>query len=608
MGKKKIWFYLLLLPIILFLSTGSYHAVSAENADTVLDRHITEFLAAYFTAHPIFATWAGNHEYDTLLDDVSANGVSQDIALCRKYLKDLEALDPSSLSKEKLLDYLIFKEKLEAILFKREILKEHEWNPLYYGDLIDQAILLLLSREFDSFFERLLTVFERLNGLPRFLDQAKTSLKTPSKVHTETAIRRNAATLHLVKVNLRLAAEQSTYKVKKKLEKILPQAEKALEAYGKWLETDLLPRATQDFRLGSDLYDKELRYALSTDMTGEDLQAAAKAEMKSVQEEMFLLALPLYKEMHYITEVKADTPGEKRQIVLSVLDEISKKHPAKNEFLSFAKINIPRIKSYLAKKKLVAMDSEQQLLIRETPAYMLGRGVAYLDLPGPLEPDIVSYFNMDPLPAEWDAERIAAFLGEYNDFALQIIFIGETFPGRFTQYQYTQKTASRVRKIFPNQSIMDGWALYCEGMMIDHGYGYKDPRLKLVQLKERLKFTAAALIDYGVHVQGLQKEEGQKILMDAAMVDVFEAERFCHEACVFPVRIASPFIGVTAIDKFHDRYKKSKGESYQLRNFHADFLGYGPVAPAYLERLTAPEPAKPADAQKDTEAAESPGS
>src|SRR6185295_15983219 len=175
-------------------------------------------------------------------------------------LKELARIDVKKLSAENAVDSSILKNRLESQVYELETLKGWQWNPLRYN--VGSALYALISREFAPPEQRLKSAIGRLNGVPAVVAAAKANLRNPPKVHTETAIQQNKGTSKLVK---QAPALEQDFRAAQKT------ALAALTDYQQWLEKELLPRSTGDFRLGDEKFRRKLRYALDSDLSKEEI-------------------------------------------------------------------------------------------------------------------------------------------------------------------------------------------------------------------------------------------------------------------------------------------------------------------------------------------------
>ena len=78
----------------------------------------------------------------------------------------------------------------------------------------------------------------------------------------------------------------------------------------------------------------------------------------------------------------------------------------------------------------------------------------------------------------WPEERQIEHLRDLNFPTLWSISMHEVFPGHFLHFQHLRKVESKVRRstLLAPLSYVEGWAHYGEQMMIEAGFGRRDPR------------------------------------------------------------------------------------------------------------------------------------
>ena len=219
------------------------------------------------------------------------------------------------------MDYHILRNQVEGTIFRIETLEEHLWNPLVYN--VGGAIYYLVAREFAPLEERLRSVKERLRMVPEVVALAKANVKNPPRVHTETAIQQNAGTISLIANELQSLIDEAP-EMKKDLKPLQDKAVAALTYYGSWLEKDLLPESTGEFRLGEEKFRKKLGYVLQSDLTMEDILRRAEEDLITTQEALFEAAVPLYREY---SRTNASLPSDKKLVIRTVLDRLAESRP-----------------------------------------------------------------------------------------------------------------------------------------------------------------------------------------------------------------------------------------------------------------------------------------
>jgi uncharacterized protein (DUF885 family) len=235
-----IWFFL--------FPNAAIFAMKKEMADKKFEALATKFIADLLQRNPEWATNLGEHKYDARLSDYSLTGVKKTRDFYASYLKELKKIPFDKLSRVNNVDARIMRHNLEYEIFQTDVLRAYEWNPMTYNT--GSAINDLISRDFAPLKERLTNVKARLEAIPAVVAAAKANLKNPPRIHTETAIAQNKGVIGLIKGDLQMFIDQAGMKTE-----LAPAQKKAIDAltdYGKWLETDLLPRSNGEFRLGDE--------------------------------------------------------------------------------------------------------------------------------------------------------------------------------------------------------------------------------------------------------------------------------------------------------------------------------------------------------------------
>ncbi len=113
------------------------------------------------------------------------------------------------------------------------------------------------------------------------------------------------------------------------------------------------------------------------------------------------------------------------------------------------------------------------------PEINRGVAVAYCDPPGPLEPvPLATFIAVSPTPKDWTAERVASFYREYNRHMVHNLMVHEAMPGHYLQLRTRAGSPARpgLRAALWSGPFVEGWAVYAEELMADHGYpGEGDP-------------------------------------------------------------------------------------------------------------------------------------
>ena len=563
---------------ILCLGVVALFAGAVRAADKDFETVANAYVEDLLKMNPETATLLGDHRYDAKLTDRSATAISAQVKMSRDYLAKLAAIDAKTLNQTNAIDYEILKTNLERVIFESEELKEHEWNPIYYN--MGSAIYSLIARDFAPLDQRLASVKGRLQEIPNVVAAARANLKNPPEIHTRTAMQQNTGNIGLIKDELTQFVSESP-KMEKELAPARAAAVAALEEYGQWLEKDLLPRSTGDFRLGDAMWRKKLRFSLDSDLSKEDVYARASTDLKATQEAMYATALPLYKK--YFPNVTDEARLKDIKLVnKAVLDHLAKNHPSNDDIVEKAKATLEEATRFTQEHKLVTVPNEPVKII-VMPEFQRGVAVAYCESPGPLEPQAETFYSIAPTPKDWTPERTESFFKEYNDYMLKNLTVHEAMPGHYLQGAHSNKfkAPTLVRAIFASGLFAEGWAVYTEKMMAEAGFG--GPEMRMQQLKMRLRVIINSIIDQKIHTEGMTEQDAMAMMMNEGFQEDGEAAGKWRRACLTSTQLSTYFVGSAEVEGIRAAYE-AKNKKVDVRKMNDQILSYGTPSPKYIKR------------------------
>ena len=573
--------YVLLPFLLLFLAACSL----MRSDDKKFESLAGEFIGRFLETHPEWATVLGDHRFDGRLNDYSLGGVEADRELCKSCLESLHAIDASKLSAVNRTDYRILETNLESLLYQLDTLREYEWNPLNYN--VGGAIYSLTGREFAPLKERLLSVRERLKGVPAVLAAARANLKNPPRVHTETAIKQNAGTVALVKEELNQVLDQVP-ELKGEFAPIRDSAAAALEEYGKWLQQDLLPRSNGDFRIGDEKFRRKLYFSLESDFTKEQILESATADLSQTQEAIYNTALPLFRKF-FPRPADQSRLADRHFVVKSVLDRLADEHPSNDTIVDQAKRYLGGITEFVKGNGLVTVPDEPVKVVI-MPEFLRGVAVAYCDSPGALEKNAQTLFEISPTPKDWTKVRADSFYREYNSYMLQDLVIHEAMPGHYLQLMHANrfKAPTLVRAVFSSGTFIEGWATYAEQLMAEAGYG--GPEVKMQQLKMRLRLLINAIIDQKIHTAGMAEKEAVDLMTGEGYQEEGEAAGKWQRAILTSAQLSTYYVGNMEINGLRKWYESAHPGKVDMRKMHDLLLSFGSPAPRYVREAISATP------------------
>lgn len=576
---KKLISLLIIITFITSCGEEKHKAETNTNQDVSFDQYKERFIEALWKQYPGWASGQGYHKYDSILVIPNAVTRASDLAFCKAYLDSLKAFDLNALSDNNKTDYHMIEGQLHSSQWYTNEYKSYEWNPSDYN--VCGGFAEMLANNYDSLDTRLRNFYLRMKNIKAYYETAKQQIKNPTIEHTQLAIDQNLGGASTFDADLKEALNKSHLEAKEK-EQILGRAKEATAAindYVKWLK-ELKNESARSFRLGKELYVKKFEHDIQSGYTADDIYQKALEHKKVLHTKMFELTQQLWSK-HMKGKVM---PTDQLVAIKQMIDVLSVKHVQADSFQTEIEHQIPVLVNFIKEKNLIYLDPSKPLVVRKEPAYMAGVAGASISSPGPYDKNGNTYYNVGSF-AGWSKEQIESYLREYNHYILQILNIHEAIPGHYTQLIYSNQSPSIIKSIFGNGAMIEGWAVYTERMMLENGYGNNEPEMWLMYYKWNLRTTCNTILDYGVHVNNLSKEDAMNLLVNEAFQQKAEAEGKWKRVSLSQVQLCSYFTGYKEIYDFREELKTTQGDKFDLKQFHEKFLSYGSAPVKYIKEL-----------------------
>jgi uncharacterized protein (DUF885 family) len=552
--------------------------------EAISKRYLDEMMALT----PINATSLGDHRFDNELDDVSTAGYERRVALARELLVQVQALDPTQLSRANQVDARLLTNELEYQIWRVETLAEWRWNPLIYTELTGNSVYLLMARDFAPLPDRLRNVGARLAKLPRFLEQVREALvpaRVP-KIHAETAVKQNTGVLTLIDqlVVPQLGVLPETDQAS--LRAAIAQARRAVSQHQIWLEKKLLPEAKGEFRLGAALYDAKLRFALDSPLTRQDIRTRARAELVRTRADMYNIArVVLQNNPNAPPLPPTPTADEQQSAIAAALELAYAQQPPRDQVFDTARHAFEEATAFVRSHDLVTL-YEDPLEIIPMPEFQRGVALAYCDAPGPLDRGQKTFYVISPIPDDWSESQVKSFLREYNTRSIDDLTIHEAMPGHYLQLMHSNRYDSPLRAVLASGTFVEGWAVYGERMMVEQGFLGGDPLMRLIQLKWYLRCIGNAILDQAVHVDGISREDAMRLMTHDTFQEEREASAKWVRVQLTAAQLSTYFVGVQEHLALREETRRKWGKAFTLKRYHDTVLSFGSPPVRYVRELT----------------------
>jgi uncharacterized protein (DUF885 family) len=562
------------------------------------------YLDGLFRAKPHLATFMGDHRFDGKLPDLSPAGLRRRADELDRQDKELRAIPRAGLSRDEQIDADIL---ADGIALERLYLKEirdWEWDPRlndsfpYYDprEIVAGRLSDIIHGDFAPEAERRKSVTAQLEALPGFLKQeiaaldrsheADSGARRTSKVYLDQAIKGNKGRIEFFQTEVKEFTAKDP-----RAEAARGRAVAALEGFQSFLEKDLAPHADGDWRLGAELYRKKFPLALQTTLSPDEVVPIAEAQFKTTRAQLFDVARKLHaqlwpKEPQPAANAAIDVKTQ-AQIINRVKDELAKDHPKPDDLVASHGRNLDALRAFIEKNDLLALPPKETLLVEPMPLFKRGSSAAEYLAPGVLDkkPAWHATYYVDPIDPSWPAERVESYLRGQNNYEVQLVASHEAYPGHHTQYFYSKRNLNPLRAVLWNAAMVEGWAVYGEGLMVGLGWGgAMNDRFRFYDLRGRMIVAANLILDVKLQSGQMTDEQAVRFMVDEGFQEKAMAEKKLLRAKLDSTQLAQYFLGLEEIRGLEREYRQKVGEKWSQRAFNEALIGQGSIAVKFLRR------------------------
>jgi uncharacterized protein (DUF885 family) len=560
MGSKMKNASLLLSLLLCLTSVLPGHAETKNVTDfnTLVDKYF-DF---YFSYHPSEATAEGFHQYDRKLEDYSAAAHAQQIRGLKEYLSKFEAIDGSKLPPYTQADREWIISSIHAGLLELQDIQMWKKDPDGYTGGMTNSIFVIMKRNYAAPEERLRAAIDRERQIPKALEYARQNLQNPPKIYTEIALEQLPDEIDFFRKDV---PEPFSAVTDPKLLAEFKAANQgvidAFESYQKYLHDSILPNANGDFRLGAENYKKKLLYDEMVDIPLDRLLAMGYENLHQNQEALKKVAAEV----------------DPKRSVLEVVAGLQNQHPAPDQLLQAFHDSFSGLTQFIEEKKIVRIPSGQPPILEPTPPFERATTEASMDTPGTFEiRDRKAFFNVTTPDPKWDPKRTEEWMKTFNNSMIPGTAIHEVYPGHFVQFLWIGNNPSKIRKLTFSGTNAEGWAHYCEQMMLDEGYGNGDPKLRLGQLDDALLRNARYIVGIQLHTGNMTLDQARKFFVEEGYQTPAVADVETKRGTSDPTYLMYT-LGKLQILKLREDYRKMHGNDFSLMEFHNKFMEQGSV-------------------------------
>ncbi|PZR75188.1 MAG: hypothetical protein DLM73_05960 [Chthoniobacterales bacterium] len=540
--------------------------------DAELDSVADEFIRGYLAARPLQGTALGFHEYDGRINEHTRLAIDAELARLRRFDDRLNKFDLPKLGPRASIDLRLLQAAIRKELFLMQDMAIYEHNPMTYARAIDVGVYV--KRKYAPIDDRVRSIIVVENQAPNIMIAAKTNLADVlPKPYVELAIQIARGSSEFLKKNL---PEGLTDLKDESLRTAFNQSNRraatALADYASWLEKEKLPKATPDFAIGEEKYQRFLAETELVDLAPSKILELGLAELK--------------KEQDVFTEA-AKTIDETRPAPI-LFKQIQSDHPTAENLIPEITKRLEAVRKFVADHKLVTVPPQVSVQVKETPQDRRVMSFASMDTPGPFEKRAnESYYYVTPPESDWPDAQKEEWLTSFNFYMSDLFSIHEVYPGHYVQFLHLNVSkATKAEKIFGATSYVEGWAHYCEKMIIDEGFGapagakpsedelQRAAKYRMVQAQAAMVRLCRLCVSVKMHTAGMSVEDATKFFQENCYYEEKPARAEALRG-TFDLGYLNYTLGKLQILKLRKDYQEQEGDKFSLKKFHDELLNHG---------------------------------
>lgn len=525
-----------------------------------LSKQILEDTWAFY---PPRGSRLGLHDkYDGSLPDLSRGSIQKRTKQISERLGQLAMLDRSTLADEEQMNFRLIELSLMKEQFELRDLRIMETDPsVPINEFLN--VVHYLNENYAPRNERIISLTRVITQIPDFLGEYAGQLQNEIALPVlENSIAKYEKLAEFYTRDLGDSVSDLPETVLlKNLDRARQQAAKAVNQFAGELRSRRR-LASPEFSIGQAPYEKMLLYGDAVDLPLAHLISVGQRDLSRNLEEMKYVG----------AQFDPDRSGDGlRKLIESICEE----HPSAQLLVADGGRPLEEIRRFILDQDLLTIPSEERCQVIEAPPYLRQTSFADMKPPGLLEnrPGR-AYYHITPVESQWTAQETEDWLRDFNYHTIHLFAIHEVYPGHFVHYLHHRRVPSFVRKALGSYTFLEGWAHYCEEMMITEGYGQNNPKLKLAQLRAALLRNCRFLCSIWMHTQGMTVDAATEFFKVNAFMGEFTARKEALRGTFDPGYL-NYSLGKLMILKLRDDYRNEHADSFSLKEFHDQMLSFG---------------------------------
>jgi uncharacterized protein (DUF885 family) len=513
----------------------------------------------FFEKNPHIASHFGLHDpYDCMLPKGDTALILENHKILDEFVKQMkEIIEYNALSDDNKIDWQVLERALEISEFEIYEQRKFELNPDAF-DVIGSVFFEMITRDYAPLENRIDAIIARLEKLPTYLKEFRTRFEKskPVKLWTELAIEAAPQIPGLFQFIALSAKGKISDELHEKLVKATAGLTQPLQEHMQWLES-LKGKTIDNWALGKEKFEKLIQLR-GLGMTSEEIYQIGVKYLEELKEERARIAAKI-------------APGKGVEEAVKMIEANAPK--TFEEAVEATSKAMKEAKEFVIKNKLATVHEEDRLVVEETPGFMAPLiPFAGLMMPSRFDKTMIGVYVVT---RPKDITNIAKHL---NYSGLRNTAVHEAFPGHFLQGAMSNRS-SLIHVLAQGTETTEGWAHYCEQMMMEHGF-VTGLDSKLIQVKDAIWRAVRIIVDVRLSRGEMDFDEAVNMLMTESGLSKEAAAAEARWYTQEPGYPMSYLLGKHLILQLREDVKQKMGSKYNERFFHDTVTanGYLPIS------------------------------
>jgi hypothetical protein len=518
-----------------------------------------EIIDARRRFHPTGAAGSGLHGFDGILPDYSPPSLKRRVAQLDKQLVALDAVEKgakASLSPGQQLELGVLRGMLLSERWDVVDGRDHKEQPTYY--LYRLSVLNYLLRNYAPLDRRLRAIARIQSQVPRYLQGFRANVdRRLAETKYEMAEMAARGITDQYERELPQHLRKASSAVRRLVERTNASAVNELKILTNELESKFKPRVKREFALGARKYERMIYAEHLARLPIDRLLEVGTSDLEQNKQAFVETARKM---------APSKTPHE-------VVERIEGDHPTADSLIPDTRDMLEELRQFVIDHNVVDVPAEERAQVVETPRFYRF-ATAAMNSPGAFEKVAKeAFYYVTPVEDSWTPQKKEEWLRHLNYTSLRNISVHECYPGHYVHFLHRKHVKSTVLRSFYSYAFTEGWAHYCEEMMVDQGLGGGDPRLRIAMLQDALLRNCRYLSSIRMHTAGWTWEDATRFFMENAFLDRLPAEREAKRGTWDPGYL-NYTLGKLMIKRLRHDYL-ARNRQATLREFHDRLLGLG---------------------------------